>query len=195
MPALGPALAGPRCRAVLESFAGRGAGRPRPSRCSSEQSLMFTGIVTDVGEVASVERAPARSAASASASYDPADDRARRLDRLPRPVPDRRRGRPARGRLLVRGRRRRRDAGPHHGRRLAAGHPHQPRALAEDRRRARRAYRHRPCRRRGEIVAREAITGGDDPWGPTRALRPSARRARSPRSSPRKARSPSTARR
>ena len=50
---------------------------------------MFTGIVTDVGEVLAVTPREAGDRASGSASaYDPDDDRDRRFDRMLRSVPD-----------------------------------------------------------------------------------------------------------
>ena len=45
----------------------------------------------------------------------------------------------------------------HHGRPLARRHAHQPGALAEDRRRTRRPSGHRPCRRRSPKSSRARI--------------------------------------
>ena len=110
---------------------------------------MFTGIVTDLGEVRSVDAARRQSASADHRLRLPARRvEGGRLDRLFRRLPDggrrRRGGRPR----LVCGRRRRGDAARHHGRALAPRHARQSRAAAQIRRRARRPPGRRPCRRR-----------------------------------------------
>ena len=109
---------------------------------------MFTGIVTDVGEVIAVEpRAEGLRRLKIACAY-PRDSIAigasiAHSGVCLTVVGDRRR----RATAPVRRRCRGRDAAADHGRALAAGHAAQSRARAEGRRRARRAYRRRPCRR------------------------------------------------
>ena len=116
---------------------------------------MFTGIVTDIGDVVAVRAAgggaaPHQDRLQLSARLD----RRGRLDRLLGRVPHRRRHRRGGRAHLVLGRCRRRDAAADHRRRLAARDQDQSRARAESRRRARRSRRRRACRRARD--AREA---------------------------------------
>ena len=159
-----------------------GADHDRRSTSGAE---MFTGIVTDVGEVVAQSSAQASIARFAIAcGLRSRLDRARRLDRLRRRLPDGGRGGAATRTAPVRGRCRGRDAGAHHGRRLAARARAQPRALAQDRRRARRPYRHRPCRRRRPRSS--SARGGAGARRASPSTRPPSSRA----SSPPRARSP-----
>ena len=83
---------------------------------------MFTGIVTDIGEVTAVEpRAEGLTRLSIACSYDTGHDCDRCLDRLQRRVHHRRGARPRRQSQLVCGRCRRRDAAAHDRRPLARG--------------------------------------------------------------------------
>ncbi len=149
---------------------------------------MFTGIVTDIGEV--LER-QARGRTICTASRSPAamtraGDRRRRVDRLLRRLPHggghRRRGRAD----VVRGRCGSRDAAPDHGGPLAARHTAQSRARAQSRRRARRPSGLRPCRRDREVDRAR----GSDRHGASRHF---GRRRRSRASSRKRARLRSTA--
>ena len=100
-----------------------------------ESAPMFTGIVTDIGEVAEIS-GNQRDAEAASPSFalPGREHRARRLDRLRRALPHRRReGRAARW-VLVRGRGGGGDARLDHARRMEGRNEGEPRALAEDRR-------------------------------------------------------------
>ena len=106
---------------------------------------MFTGIITDIGELAARDGgrftircsyAAESIAIGASIACDGACLTA-----------DRGRAEPGGGSTLH-GRRLQRDAGQDHARRLAARAAHQPGARAQGRRRAGRAHRGRACRRR-----------------------------------------------
>ena len=107
---------------------------------------MFTGIITDVGQIVEVAPGARRGPGPAADHRDPAAarrDPARRLDRDLGHLLHRGR----QGRRLVQRRRLGRDPRGHHGRPLAGGRHGQPRALAADRRRDGRPHRVRPRRR------------------------------------------------
>ena len=156
---------------------------------------MFTGLVTDIGEVAAVADHPGGAAAAAHPLplTIPRRSSLGRIHRLLGAVPDGRRpsDRGTEAEALVRGRRRGRDARPApRSARGRIGHAGQPGALAEDRRRTRRASRDRPRRRRRRDVARATTVDEREAGaGARRRGSPSARRARSPASSPKRARS------
>ena len=119
-----------------------GCARPKRAPCSPASS--------PTSAPSSAPSSAATCGCTIRTGYDSRHGRPRRLDRLLGRVPDRRR----QGRRLVRGRcfgrNRLADRRGPVARRRAA----QPRALAAHGRRARRPYRHRPCRRVGEVVGR-----------------------------------------
>ena len=119
MSGAGPALARTARRELPRMSIREDSSAPTIS-ISYERALMFTGIVTDIGRDRAVEHAGDAPPPADRSVLRSGDDRARRLDRLRRAVPD---GRGVRRRAttgcLVRGRCRSRDAGPHHCRRMA----------------------------------------------------------------------------
>ena len=89
-----------------------------------ERVVMFTGIVTDIGEIVSLDADGAGPVAPPAHRLPlrPDHHRRRRLDRLQRRLPDRGGLRRRRRQDLVRRRCRRRDARHDHGETLAQGH-------------------------------------------------------------------------
>ena len=125
-----------------------------------KRTKMFTGIVTDIGEIAALT--PAAKAQlrrlQGSVSLRPANDRRWRVDRctgvcMTVVEPARRTAAPG-----LRSMPRRRRSGVTTVGPWQAGHAAQSRTRPEGRRRTRRPYRRRPRRRRRRLIAREDLT-------------------------------------
>ena len=122
--------------------------------------LMFTGIVTDIGEIVSLTPTAQGQLhrLRIACRYDRADHRRRRLDRLQRRLPDRGRlGRRAAGKTWFDVDAAAETLGMTTAKHWTRRHQAQSRARAEDRRRTRRPYRGRPCRRHRQHRQRDDL--------------------------------------